>query len=493
MNTRQSTWVRRGVAAVGMLAALSSPLYAVRTNMIKDPDRLEQMGQFEQALFYRKSTMDMVLYLHAAWAGAPYDPEMDGYYAQLDRIYGNGQRTRHQVMETRVDRRFWNIINGQRRRIAHLIERGKLTPEQLERLDDRVRVYVEDHMAPEFDDMGDFFLQRKAEIMEQTGLLWDASFRRRLTGYYDMRVCAPYYAAMAKNLEAKGKTPLAAAYREKAKWYEAQALHEFRRSNGDRLLSELQDAKRPRCLTKPQVLDLLKSGLASKEPDARFAAALTLADLGALDVVRQVADTETRRDVADLLTPLPEPPSGLKRGIRARYFRRPGQPNSDAERVLRQVDLGFRGNDRFIDQLRPYWVKEEVFPPAARGQFLLKLDGKLLIPADGRWRFYAKTDLNNRATVRLTPPSGQPVIVISPNDDANLLYSDQVRWGGGALHVIDFGKPIELKKGLVDIEIDYKGLLVHGPEGKTGIRLYWSSDSRVMEIVPAEAFFCPAD
>ena len=55
-------------------------------------------------------------------------------------------------------------------------------------LDLRVRVYVEDHLSPDFDEMGNFYFRRKAWVMERAGLFYDASFRRRLTGYSCDRV-----------------------------------------------------------------------------------------------------------------------------------------------------------------------------------------------------------------------------------------------------------------------------------------------------------------
>jgi len=483
------------------LAIAPSPTYAVRSNMVKDIPRMEELGQYQQALFYRKSTMDMVLALHVPWAGAPYDPEMDGFYRELDRIYGTGQRTQHQLVETRVDRRYWGIVNHQKRAIANALKKAGLTAEQLEKLDDRVRVFIEDHMAPEFGEMGDFFFQPKAQIMERTGLFWDASFLRRLNGYYMVRVCVPYYATTAEELDAKGKRSLAAAYRNKAKGYEAQALREFRRSNGDRLLSELQDAKRPKCLAKPQVVELLKAGLASKESDARFAAVLTLAQLEAFDDLGPATrdpDAELRREAEAILSQrTPKPPAGaagLRQGIRACYYSAPAQQRPVAEKILRQVDLGFRGNDRFLPLLVPHWHKEEIFPPDARGQFLLKLAGKLSIPRDDRYRFYAKTDGGTRITLRLRPEGAEPLpIIASPQNDKELLYADQANWGGGTICRIDFSKPVELKKGLVDLDIDYRGGQVHNPYGKAGLRLYWSSDSHVMEIVPPAAFFCLGD
>lgn len=500
-------------AALAVLAVPAPRAQALRGNIRRDLARLEQMGHYEQVLFYRRSTADMVTALHAAWSGAPYDRRMDGVYPMLDRIYGSGRRTRHQMVETRVDRRYWGSVHSQRQPITRLLVKANLTPAQIRALDGRVRVYVEDHLAPEFDEMGNFFFRAKARIFEGTGLFWDASFRRRLLGYYDARVCAPYYATMADELERQGEAPRAAAYRRQAAWYRGQALLEFRRSNGDRLLSKLQGRQTRRRFTRQEVLGVLKSGLASKEPDTRLAAAMNLGDLGETGLLLTLAtdrDVEVRRAVARAFAEnvsdrglavvvkdvdptvrgvaqaalRPRSAAGLRRGIRAEYFKRPDQGAPAAKKVLRRVDLGFIGNERFPDVLRRHWRRESIFPQNARGQFRLKLRGKLHIPSDGRYRFYVKTDGSGRAVVRLNGRT-----IISPANDRRLLYVDQVMWRGGTLHRIDFCLPLDLAKGLADIEIDYTGRQVRHRHGVAGIRLYWSSSAHVMTRVPPAAFF----
>ncbi|MBM4041386.1 MAG: hypothetical protein FJ290_23030, partial [Planctomycetes bacterium] len=302
-----------------LLCLAAPPALAVRTNVTRDLQRLIAAGQYEEALFFLRSTLDMTLALHAAWSGAPYDPQMDGVYPQFPRIYGPGQ---HFGVEVRVDRRYWGIILNQQQAIREVMAKAKLTDEQLDRLDRRVRVYVEHHMAPEADEMGDFFFQRKAWLFERTGLFWDASFRRRLTGYYAERVCAPYYAMMAAELATRGQ-PEAEGYRRKAEWYRAEAVRQFRRSNGDRVLSLVRGASPPRGtsragdgpptgvharerLSREQVVDLLNAGLKSSEADARFAAVLALADLGQMELARSAAedaDPEIRRAAALLQPP----------------------------------------------------------------------------------------------------------------------------------------------------------------------------------------------
>jgi len=588
-------WFSVSGAALLILGVAASPLYALRANMMKDLKRLEDMGHYEQVLFYRKSTMDMVMALHVQWAGAPYDRRMDGVYAQLDNIYGTGKKTRHRQVETRVDRRYWNLVNAQKRPISELLAKASLTPIQLEKLNERVRVYIEDHMSPEFDDMGNFFFRRKAMIFERTGLFWDASFRRRLTGYYDVRVCAPYYATIAEELESSGQKLLADAYRRKSEWYRVQAVREFCCSNGDRLLSEIQEENRRQRLTKEQTIEVLKMGLQSKESDARFTAMLNLAELREtgellpaaedeeLEIRREVAkifadrvyvpglavllsdqdeqirnlaksvlqpassergpfiravcalrealdselslrdvrgfnprtsgltprtnaslqdDTKTfaasqlallraelgKDDPAELKTWAEQATGGLMPGVYVQYFKEPGQPPV-VEKVIRTINLGFRGNERFLKLLRPHWDKEHIFPANAKGQFLLKFKGKIYLPKDGRYRFYVKTEGNNRATVRLTGTSEEPHTIISPKNDREFMYADQCDWNGGVISRVDISAQLELKKGLMDLEIDYKGNQVRTKHGKAGIRLYWSSDEHVMELVPASVLF----
>jgi len=182
-------------------------------------------------------------------------------------------------------------------------------------------------------------------------------------------------------------------------------------------------------------------------------------------------------------------PASLKPGIRAEYFSAPGQAKPVVAKVLRSVDLGFRGNERFPDVWRPYWEKEDLFPANAGGQFLARFTGRIRIPKDGEYRFYVKTEGDNRATVRLTPADGEATTIISPKNDKLLLYADQRDWGGGTLFRIDFSAPLTLEQGIADLQIEYKGGQVRSRIGTAGIRLYWSSDAHVMERVPASALF----
>ena len=97
--------------------------------------------------------------------------------------------------------------------------------------------------------------------------------------------------------------PLLTQYGQKADWYHEQAVREFRRSNGDRILSELQEENRRRRLTKEQAIEVLKMGLLSKESDARFAAVHNLAELGEMAELLQAAkdaNITVRRKVAEV-------------------------------------------------------------------------------------------------------------------------------------------------------------------------------------------------
>ncbi|NQT86272.1 hypothetical protein HQ560_05865 [bacterium] len=459
--------IRRAVTLLLVVVLPASPVYALRANMLKDMDRLEKMGHYEEVLFYRRSSMDMVLALHCPLGGLAFDPAMDQVYPQLDRIYGTGRKTRHQQSETRVDRRYWGIVNGQRDAIFELLPKAKLTDAQRRLLDLRVRVYVEDHLSPELDEMGNFFFRRKAMIFEQTGLFHDAAFRRRLTGHYDLRVCVPYYATMAQELAARGETRLAAAYRAKSEWYREQALRELRHANGDRLLSKLKAGDPRRRMTEKEVLALIERALRSDEPDAQFAAAIILSDLHGDDLLGKM-----------------HVPAGYATGVRAEYFSRPGQKTPVAAKTLRAVDIGFRANSRFPEVLRPYWRKDAIFPATARGQFQLRVRGALRVPKAGRYRFYLRTEGNNRAVLRIGDKT-----VVSPANAPKRLYTTQNNWTGGALFRIDFSEPVELAEGLTSLAIDYQGNQVKTKLEHVGLRLYWSSEDRVMELVPSSALF----
>ena len=454
------------ILAMLLIALCSMPALALRANLGTDFQQLEALGRYEDLLFLRRSTMDMVLAVHVAWSGVPYDRDMDKF-----------------VFETRVDRRYWNFVNGQKREITALLDKAKLTPAQLRHLDDRVRVYVEDHLSPEFDEMGNFYIGRKAAVFEAAGMFTDAAHRRRLLGYYCQRVCVPYYATMAEELKRQGRDREAAAYRAKSEEYERRAMIEFRRANGNRLLAQ-QPGGGGRQPQKPAAaMALLRQGMGHASPDARLAAGLALAEQGQA-VAADDRDPEVKLLFQSAAQPAGSPP-GLKPGLLAAYYSDPAQTSPAATRVLPRAELGFIGDERFPQKLRPLWQKPGVFPPNATGQFLVKWRGKLQVPADGNYRFYIKTSGENRAIVRISQET-----VISPKSDRQLMYSLQRNYKGGTISRVDFSSTTALKQGLVDIEIDFRGGEVREQFGTASMRLMWSGDDFVMTPVPAGALFC---
>jgi hypothetical protein len=484
-------------ALLAALVLTPASAWALRSNLRGDLDRLEQMGHFDEVLFHRRSTMDMVLAIHVAWSGAAYDPAMDSVY-----------------FETRTDRRFWNIVHGQKRAITDLLAKARLTPDQLARTDERVRVYVEDHLSPEFDEMGNFYFRRRAWILERLGMFYDAHFRRRLTGHYCLRVCQPYYATMAAELERGGRQSLAAAYRAKAAAFERQAGQELRRSNGDRLMAERQGGRVAAPMGRADLVGFLQSALNSAHADARLAAVLNLLDLGELATVARAAndpDIEIRRVLACAFTDArftaglaamasdsdpqvrlaidggswarPLLQSGLSPGIRATYFTDPDQKEPVAAKVLACAEMGLNGNERFAPGLKPYWESASVFPPNASGQFLVRLDGRIRIPADSHYRFYIKTD-GGRATVRLNGAT-----IVSPANDRLRLYAVQAGPGGESANRMDFSLPVALNRGLANLSVEYRGPEARTKQGFAGLRLCWSADDFVMEPVPSAVLF----
>ena len=140
--------------------------------------------------------------------------------------------------------------------------------------------------------------------------------------------------------------------------------------------------------------------------------------------------------------------------------------------------------------------KPEVFPPNATGPFVLRIRGKIYIPADGKYRFYVKSDAANRTVMSLATSGGGPREVISPANDVRLQYAMQ---SGMRTHRIDFSQGVDLKRGLVDVAIVHSGDEVRkienehivriSGEQKAGLQLYWSSDAHVIELVPAANLF----
>jgi hypothetical protein len=96
--------------------------------------------------------------------------------------------------------------------------------------------------------------------------------------------------------------------------------------------------------------------------------------------------------------------------------------------------------------------------------------------------------MGNRATLRIGGgDAGQ--IMISPRNDRQLLYSVQNGPHGEALTRVDYCLPIQLERGMIDFQIEYKGAEVKVRNDTAGLRLSWSGEDFVMEPVPASAFF----
>ena len=192
---------------------------------------------------------------------------------------------------------------------------------------------------------------------------------------------------------------------------------------------------------------------------------------------------------------------GIGPGALFEYFKAPGKKPITAK-VLPTVDVGLKLQVNFPKVFYDYWDKPEVFPPDATGPFRLRITSRLYIPHDGDYRFYAKTVVPSRATVSIRPATGTRREIISPRNDKMLQYVTQPAM---PTHRIDFSRPITLKKGLVDLEIIYSGKEVRniGEDGNRdhehivrtsgiqmdGIKLFWSSDKHLKELVPADHLF----
>lgn len=145
-----------------------------------------------------------------------------------------------------------------------------------------------------------------------------------------------------------------------------------------------------------------------------------------------------------------------------------------------------------------YWKKPEPFPEDASGPFHLRITSYLYIPEDGNYRFYAKTDAPNRAIAVIGPLDGKTNQIISPQNEDNLQYVMQT---GMATHRIDYSDHIPIKKGLIKLQINYSGdeaWKIHNENivrisgvHRAGIQLFWSSDSRIMELIPSTNLFYP--
>lgn len=180
------------------------------------------------------------------------------------------------------------------------------------------------------------------------------------------------------------------------------------------------------------------------------------------------------------------------------YLKIPSQKKLTAKKILDTIDVGMKLQINFPRVFYDYWDKPEVFPADATGPFLLRIKSRLYVPHDGNYRFYAKTVVESRATVSIRDADGSWKEIISPDNDSKLQYVMQPAM---PTHRIDFSVPIALKKGLTDLEILYSGDEVRNVRQgddhivrtsgvqMDGVKLFWSSDKHLTELVPADHLF----
>jgi hypothetical protein len=180
------------------------------------------------------------------------------------------------------------------------------------------------------------------------------------------------------------------------------------------------------------------------------------------------------------------------------YLKIPSQKKPSTKKVLDTIDVGMKLQINFPRVFYDYWDKPEVFPADATGPFLLRIKGRLYVPHDGNYRFYAKTVVESRATVSIRDADGSWEEIISPGNDSKLQYVMQPAM---PTHRIDFSTPIALKKGLADLEIIYSGDEVRNVRQgddhivrtsgvqMDGIKFFWSSGKHLTELVPADHLF----
>jgi hypothetical protein len=390
---------------------------------------------------------------------------------------------------------------------ARSVEKGRFSRAQRERLEDRARIYIEDLMDPDHGFGGDFAFSRKAWVLERTGLFWHASFRRELAGRYAIMVCSRYCEALADEMERTfGDQTRAKLYREKAAWWRSRGLDEFRLANGDRILARIKGDNKQRRLNRQEVVSVLEQGLRDKDFDARRASAQILTDLGE----RNWADALSAEQIRQLagLEPRNTPPRHQERGkvtgdevhagVLFEYFKQPSLSKPITSKFLDTVDVGMKLQINFPRVFYDYWDKPEVFPTDATGPFYLRIGGRLFVPHDGNYRFYAKTVVESRATVSIRDAEGSRIVIISPDNDSELQYVVQPAM---PTHRIDFSTPIALKQGFADLEIVYQGDEVRNVRQgddhiertsgiqMDGIKLFWSSDQHLIELVPADHLF----
>jgi len=489
--------------------------YAVRAHYVRElAPRLEKEGKFADAAFYYREGLDFYAAMMQLWIGwGVYDPRADEIYDTYVTIFGTDKGFRGAHNEERWDPMgrggYYYFFN--REGAARSVEKGRLSKEQRARLEDRARIYMEDLMDPDHGFGGDFAFSRKAWILERTGLFWHASFRRELAGRYAINVCSRYCEALADEMERTfGDQARAKLYREKAAWWRNRGLDEFRLSNGDRILARLKGNNKDQRLNRQEVVNVLKQGLRDKNVDARRASLRILSDLGERDwtntfsaeELRQLASLEPRNSMARWRESARPAGSEEQAGVLFEYFTAPSQSQPITAKVLDTVDVGMKLQINFPRVFYDYWDKPEVFPADATGPFHLRISGRLLVPHDGNYRFYAKTVVVSRATVSIRDAEGSRTTIISPRNDSKLQY---VMQAGMPTHRIDFSTPIALEQGFADLEIVYQGDEVRNIRqgddhiARTsgiqmdGIKLFWSSGRHLIELVPAEHLFRAQD
>jgi len=574
---------KRYLTSLIVLLILSAPVaYAVRANwgVRQKGPQMEKMGRHEEAAFYYRAALDFYAAMLQFWIGSVYDEGVDDIYQKYARPFGT-KNWRSAPYEERWDTMAAYLYLYNRDGASRNIEKGEFSSEQRARLEDRLRVYMEDLMDPDHGFGGDFAFARKAWILERTGLFWHAALRRELAGRYAITIGSRYCSTIADEMERVFSDPARAElYRQKAIWWRKRGMDELHLCNGDRLLSRLKGGDRLKRLERHEVIAVLKRGLSHENVDARRAAVQILSDLGEIAALRQamsdreveirkraaavfaekmylpglaLAHQDEAEDVAataksvlevdpqsrgaylravDCLAEglrdervrafaaqqlrrlsgltlgdsgaewrdwVSQATDGIEPGVLMECFSRSTQTEPVVSRTLDTVDMGLKFQANFPKVWYDYWDKPEIFPKDAKGPFRLRIAATLYIPVDGNYRFYVKTVIPNRATVSIDTPGAERMDIISPRNDEKLQY---VMQAGMPTHRIDFSTPIELKKGLVGLAVDYSGdevrnirpgrydhiVAISGVQ-KVGIQLFWSSDRHLTELVPAANLF----
>lgn len=291
-------------AALLGVGALPCVVYAVRANwgVRALGPRLERTGQHEEAAFYHRAALDFYTVIQQLWMDAVYDKRVDEIYRQYVSIFGTDKGFRGANHEEHQDNAEACLVLFNREGAARNVAKGRFSAAQRARLEDRVRIYMEDLIDPDNGFGGDFSFSRKAWILERTGLFWHAAFRRELAGRYAVQVLSRYYAAVADEMERafrdKARTDL---YRRRAAWWRSRGLDELHLCNGDRALARLKGGGKQRRLDRPEVLAVLKKGLHDGDVDARRAAVRILSDMGelaAMEAAMKDEEVEIRKAAA---------------------------------------------------------------------------------------------------------------------------------------------------------------------------------------------------